>query len=66
MTLELSAWLLVPLPRYILVYPQGCDVCNHLSLFLCVADYDRLLPGKGEGAAILVPSAVPALWSNMA
>lgn len=30
---------------YILVYPQGCDVCNHLSLFLCVADYDKLLPG---------------------
>eukprot|EP00897_Mesotaenium_endlicherianum_P008998 jgi/Mesen1/8126/ME000437S07221 len=29
---------------YILVYPQGCDVCNHLSLFLCVADYDKLLP----------------------
>jgi len=33
-------------PRYILVYPQGCDVCNHLSLFLCVADYDKLLPGE--------------------
>ncbi len=32
--------------RYILVYPQGCDVCNHLSLFLCVADYDKLLPGN--------------------
>ena len=31
--------------RYILVYPHGCDVCNHLSLFLCVADYDKLLPG---------------------
>ncbi len=30
---------------YILVYPNGCDVCNHLSLFLCVADYDKLLPG---------------------
>jgi hypothetical protein len=30
---------------YILVYPQGCDVHNHLSLFLCVADYDKLLPG---------------------
>jgi len=27
------------------VYPQGCDVCDHLSLFLCVADYDKLLPG---------------------
>ena len=34
--------------RYILVYPQGCDVCNHLSLFLCVADYDKLLPGEGK------------------
>jgi len=31
--------------RYILVYPNGCDVSNHLSLFLCVADYDKLLPG---------------------
>lgn len=28
------------------MYPQGCDVCNHLSLFLCVADYDKLLPGE--------------------
>lgn len=35
----------VPTRRYILVYPQGCDVSNHLSLFLCVADYDKLLPG---------------------
>lgn len=34
--------------RYILVYPQGCDVCNHLSLFLCVADYDKLLPGTPQ------------------
>ncbi|KAG8049155.1 hypothetical protein GUJ93_ZPchr0009g2372 [Zizania palustris] len=25
--------------RYILIYPQGCDVCNHLSLFLCVAKH---------------------------
>ncbi|XP_022739701.1 MATH domain-containing protein At5g43560-like [Durio zibethinus] len=30
---------------YILTYPQGCDVCNHLSLFLCVANHDKLLPG---------------------
>ncbi|TVU49317.1 hypothetical protein EJB05_00625 [Eragrostis curvula] len=29
---------------YILIYPQGCDVCNHLSLFLCVANHDKLLP----------------------
>jgi hypothetical protein len=33
------------LHRYILVYPQGCDVSNHLSLFLCVANHDKLLPG---------------------
>lgn len=38
--------------RYILVYPQGCDVCNHLSLFLCVADYDKLLPGTSFRALI--------------
>lgn len=37
--------------RYILVYPAGCDVCNHLSLFLCVADYDKLLPGDGRDPA---------------
>ncbi|KAL3634513.1 hypothetical protein CASFOL_021567 [Castilleja foliolosa] len=30
---------------YILIYPQGCDVCNHLSLFLCVSHHDKLLPG---------------------
>jgi hypothetical protein len=24
-------------------------VCNHLSLFLCVADYDKLLPGERSG-----------------
>ncbi|KAJ9547424.1 hypothetical protein OSB04_019967 [Centaurea solstitialis] len=30
---------------YILMYPRGCDVCNHLSLFLCVANHDSLLPG---------------------
>ncbi|OEL23637.1 MATH domain-containing protein [Dichanthelium oligosanthes] len=29
---------------YILVYPQGCDVSNHLSLFLCVANHEKLLP----------------------
>lgn len=39
--------------RYILIYPHGCDVCNHLSLFLCVADYDKLLPGWGEGLFLL-------------
>ncbi|KAF5186755.1 Math domain-containing protein, partial [Thalictrum thalictroides] len=30
---------------YILIYPNGCDICDHLSLFLCVADHDKLLPG---------------------
>ncbi|WVZ68625.1 hypothetical protein U9M48_017544 [Paspalum notatum var. saurae] len=30
---------------YILIYPQGCDVSNHLSLFLCVANHEKLLPG---------------------
>lgn len=45
--------LLCPmLCRYILVYPAGCDVCNHLSLFLCVADYDKLLPGNGRDPAV--------------
>ncbi|XP_047955503.1 TNF receptor-associated factor homolog 1a-like isoform X5 [Salvia hispanica] len=34
--------------RYILIYPQGCDVCNHLSLFLCVANHDKLLPGMAH------------------
>ncbi|PIA45283.1 hypothetical protein AQUCO_01700668v1 [Aquilegia coerulea] len=29
---------------YILIYPQGCDVHNHLSLFLCVANPDKLRP----------------------
>jgi hypothetical protein len=43
----LTPWLFFPnlLRRYILVYPQGCDVSNHLSLFLCVANHDKLLPG---------------------
>jgi len=27
------------------MYPEGCDVSNHLSLFLCVANHDELLPG---------------------
>ena len=45
-----------PAGRYILVYPQGCDVCNHLSLFLCVADYDKLLPG----ARLAPPGCRPA------
>ena len=48
--------------RYILVYPQGCDVCNHLSLFLCVADYDKLLPGTSKSMHIL--DALPILETN--
>lgn len=44
--------------RYLLVYPHGCDVANHLSLFLCGADYDKLLPGWSHFAQ--VPGAVPA------
>ena len=38
--------------RYLLVYPHGCDVANHLSLFLCVADYDKLLPGWSHFAQV--------------
>ncbi|KAK9724396.1 hypothetical protein RND81_05G069600 [Saponaria officinalis] len=30
---------------YILIYPQGCNVIDHLSLFLCVANHDELPPG---------------------
>ena len=40
------------LRRYLLVYPHGCDVANHLSLFLCVADYDKLLPGWSHFAQV--------------
>ncbi|XP_031484088.1 TNF receptor-associated factor homolog 1b-like [Nymphaea colorata] len=39
---------------YILVYPQGCDVCNHLSLFLCVANHDKLLPGWSHFAQFTI------------
>lgn len=41
----MAPWLLANTCCMPQVYPQGCDVCNHLSLFLCVADYDKLLPG---------------------
>ena len=44
---------------YILVYPNGCDVCNHLSLFLCVADYDKLLPGAPLHPQPAAPPAAP-------
>ncbi|KAK8453789.1 hypothetical protein SEVIR_5G341500v4 [Setaria viridis] len=39
---------------YILVYPQGCDVSNHLSLFLCVAKHDKLLPGWSHFAQFTI------------
>ncbi|KAL6845462.1 hypothetical protein ACP4OV_024957 [Aristida adscensionis] len=39
---------------YILVYPQGCDVPNHLSLFLCVANHDKLLPGWSHFAQFTI------------
>ncbi|KAK6911354.1 MATH/TRAF domain [Dillenia turbinata] len=39
---------------YILIYPQGCDVCNHLSLFLCVANHDKLNPGWGHFAQFTI------------
>lgn len=50
----------VLLCRYILVYPQGCDVCNHLSLFLCVADYDKLLPGGAHATWFFLHAVLPA------
>ncbi|MFS7924777.1 putative MATH/TRAF domain-containing protein [Helianthus anomalus] len=40
--------------RYILIYPQGCDVCNFLSLFLCVANHDKLLPGWSHFAQFTI------------
>ncbi|XP_047333095.1 TNF receptor-associated factor homolog 1a-like [Impatiens glandulifera] len=39
---------------YILIYPQGCDVNNHLSLFLCVANHDKLLPGWSHFAQFTI------------
>lgn len=39
---------------YILIYPQGCDVCNHLSLFLCVANHDKLNPGWSHFAQFTI------------
>ena len=29
-------------------------MCNHLSLFLCVADYDKLLPGWSHFAQFTI------------
>ncbi|KAJ0775690.1 putative MATH/TRAF domain-containing protein [Helianthus annuus] len=28
--------------RYLLIFPKGCDVSDHLSIFLCVADHKKL------------------------
>ncbi|KAJ1285648.1 hypothetical protein BS78_03G293900 [Paspalum vaginatum] len=39
---------------YILVYPQGCDVSNHLSLFLCAANHEKLLPGWSHFAQFTI------------
>jgi len=39
---------------YILVYPQGCDDCNHLSLFLCVSNYENLQPGWSHFAQFTI------------
>ncbi|KAF3631818.1 MATH domain-containing protein [Capsicum annuum] len=39
---------------YILIYPQECHVCNHLSLFLCVANHDKLLPGWSHFAQFTI------------
>ncbi|XP_047317119.1 TNF receptor-associated factor homolog 1a-like [Impatiens glandulifera] len=39
---------------YILIYPQGCEVNNHLSLFLCVANHEQLSPGWSHFAQFAV------------
>ncbi|KAK8511161.1 hypothetical protein V6N13_013578 [Hibiscus sabdariffa] len=39
---------------YIIIYPQGCDVCNHLSVFLCVDNHDKLLPGWSRFAQFTI------------
>ncbi|KMZ73902.1 hypothetical protein ZOSMA_13G01080 [Zostera marina] len=39
---------------YILIYPQGCEVTNHLSLFLCVANHEKLLPGWSHFAQFTI------------
>ncbi|KAK6915376.1 MATH/TRAF domain [Dillenia turbinata] len=53
----------IPL-RYILIYPQGCDVCNHLSLFLCVANHDKLYPGMISYSSLfyLINNVSPPLF----
>ncbi|XP_022145167.1 MATH domain-containing protein At5g43560 [Momordica charantia] len=39
---------------YVVLYPQGCDVSNHLSLFLCVENHDKLLPGWSHFAQFTI------------
>ncbi|KAK4428902.1 TNF receptor-associated factor1b, partial [Sesamum alatum] len=43
----------------ILIYPQDCDVCNHLSLFLCV----RIMTNFFQGGVILRNSLL--LWAKL-
>ena len=52
--LKSSSFSVGPYKWYILVYPNGCDVSDHLSLFLCVADYDKLLPGWSHFAQFTI------------
>ncbi|EOA18667.1 hypothetical protein CARUB_v10007243mg, partial [Capsella rubella] len=39
---------------YLLIYPRGYDVNNHVSVFLCVANKDKLLPGWSHLAMFTV------------
>nr|XP_043633796.1 TNF receptor-associated factor homolog 1a-like isoform X2 [Erigeron canadensis] len=39
---------------YILIYPKGCEVSHHLSLFLCVADHETLHPGWSQFAQFTI------------
>ncbi|GAB2237567.1 hypothetical protein Droror1_Dr00015469 [Drosera rotundifolia] len=36
------------------IYPQGCEVSNHLSLFLCVPNHEKLLPGWSQLAQFTI------------
>ncbi|KAL9275216.1 TNF receptor-associated factor homolog 1b-like protein [Drosera capensis] len=36
------------------IYPEGCEVSNHLSLFLCVSNHENLLPGWSQLAQFTV------------
>ncbi|EOA15035.1 hypothetical protein CARUB_v10028390mg [Capsella rubella] len=49
---------------YILVYPEGCDVNDHLSLFLCVAHYDKLLPGWSHLAQFTMSVVNKVPWRS--